>query len=114
MDVHACISVFDIYRRKEFSLIIQYYSIVYLEGYDNMGFSFHYRKKQKMGKLIGYYVNQRIQHKRAYEQELNRLDAQLQHEKIDKLERDRLRTILETEYYEQQQEDWKHIKKRIQ
>ena len=52
-----------------------------------MGFSFSFGKKQKMGKLIGFYVNQRIQHKRTYEEELERLDTQLQHEKIDKLER---------------------------
>ena len=48
-----------------------------------MGFSFSFGKKQKMGKLIGFYVNQRIQHKRTYEEELERLDTQLQHEKIE-------------------------------
>jgi len=79
-----------------------------------MGFSFSFGKKQKMGKLIGFYVNQRIQHKRTYEEELERLDTQLQHEKIDKLERVRLRTILVTKYFEQQQDDWNRIQKRIQ
>ena len=67
-----------------------------------------------MGKLIGFYVNQRIQTKRTYEEELERLDTQLQHEKIDKLERVRLRTILVTKYFEQQQDDWNRIQKRIQ
>jgi len=78
-----------------------------------MGFSFSFGKKQKMVKLIGHYVNQRIQHTRTYEEELERLDTQLQHEKIDKIERNRLITILETNYYEQQQKDWNHTKKRI-
>lgn len=79
-----------------------------------MGFNFGFRKKQRMAKLIDNYVNQRIQHKRSYGEQLERLDAQLKHENIDKLERDRLKTILEAKYYKQQQEDWNQIQKLMQ
>jgi hypothetical protein len=81
---------------------------MYLNGCDNMGF-FGFGKKQKMVKLVGKYVNQRLKHKRSFKNQLERLDAQLQHEEIDQLERDRLRDLLEANYYQQQQEDWKRI-----
>ena len=71
-----------------------------------MGFNFGFGKKQKMVKLIDKYVNQRIKHKRSFEEQLMRFDAQLQHEEIDQLERDRLRDLLEAKYYQQQQEEW--------
>ena len=77
-------------------------------GCEIMGFSFG--KKPKTGKLIGKYVNQRIQHKKFYQEQLGRLESQLQHENIDKIERDRLRTILEAKFYETQQEDWDRLK----
>lgn len=80
-------------------------------GCEIMGFSWSFRKKPKTGKLIGKYVNQRIRHKKLYQENLDRLDSQLQHENIDKIERDRLRTILEAKYYEQQQEDWDQLQK---
>jgi hypothetical protein len=76
-----------------------------------MGFNFSFGKKPKTGKLIGKYVNHRIQHKKSYQEQLDRLDSQLQHENIDEIERDRLRTILEAKYYEQQQEDWDQLQK---
>ncbi len=76
-----------------------------------MGFNFSFGKKPKTGKLISKYVNQRIEHKKSYQEQLDRLDSQLQHENIDKIERDRLRTILETKYYQQQQEDWNQLQK---
>ena len=60
---------------------------------------------------MGKYVYQRIQHKKSYQEQLDRLDSLLQHENIDKIERDRLRTILEAKYYETQQEDWDRLQK---
>ena len=80
-------------------------------GCEIMGFSFSFAKKPKTGKLIGKYVDQRNQHKKSYQEQLDRLDLQLQHENIDKIERDRLRTILEAKYYQQQQEDWDQLQK---
>ena len=69
-------------------------------------FNLSFGKKPKKGKLIGKYVNQRVENKKTYQQQLDRLDSQLEQENIDKIERDRFRTILEAKYYEQQQEDW--------
>ena len=63
-------------------------------------------EKPKKGKLIVKYVNQRVEHKKTYQQQLDRLDSQLEQENIDKIERDRFITILEAKYYEQQHEDW--------
>ena len=78
-----------------------------------MGFSFGLRKKQNTSRLIGKYVNQRKQHKKSYQEQLERLDSQLEHENIDKIERDRFRTILEAKYYEKQQEDWLQIQEQM-
>jgi hypothetical protein len=71
-----------------------------------VGFNLGFGKKPKKGKLIEKFVNQRIEHKKNYKEQLNRLDFQLKQEKIDSLERDRLITILEAKYYEKQ-----HMKK---
>lgn len=94
--------------------LIKYSFILNLNGCDNMALSFSFGRKQKMGTLMVKYVNKRIRQKKSYEEQLERLDAQLQHENIDKLERDRLRTILEAKYYKQQQKDWDQIQKRLQ
>ena len=72
-------------------------------GCESMDFKF--RKKPKLDIPVGKHVNQRIQHKKIYQEQLDRLDQQLQHENIDQLERERLRTILEKKCNEQQQ-DW--------
>ena len=74
-----------------------------------MGFNFSFGKKPKKSKVICKFVNQRIQHKKAYQEQLDRLDSQLQLENIDQLERERLRTILEAKFYEQQQEDLEQL-----
>jgi hypothetical protein len=76
-----------------------------------MIFNLSLRKKSKKGKLIQKYVNQRVRQKRLYQEQLDRLDSQLKHENIDLNERDRLRTILEAKYYEQQQDDWDQLQK---
>ena len=74
-----------------------------------MNFNFSFGKKSKKNKLICKFVNQRIQHKKVYLEQLDRLDSQLQLENIDQLERERLRTILEAKFYEQQQEDLEQL-----
>jgi hypothetical protein len=74
-----------------------------------MVFNLGFGKKRKMGKLMGKYVNQRIKHRKSLKQQLERLDAQLKDKKIDQLERDRLRDLLEAKYYQQQQKEWKII-----
>lgn len=69
--------------------------VVYRNGCDNMGFRLGLRKNQNKGKLMNTDVTPRLEYIRFYEAQLDRLDAQLQTLKIDKLERDRLRSILE-------------------
>jgi len=74
-----------------------------------MGFNFGFRKKQNVGKLIGYYVKERIKEKQSYTEQLEILVAQLQDETIDQLEHDRLRDLLDANYYQQQQEILSHV-----
>ena len=75
-----------------------------LNGCDNMGFHFAFWKKQKMGKLIDDYVNDRAKEKRVFQEQLKRLDAQLQDKTIDQQTHDRLRDILEVKFIQQREE----------
>jgi hypothetical protein len=69
-----------------------------------MGFHFAFWKKQKIGKVIGCYVNDRIKEKIAFHEQLKRLDSQLKEKTIDQQLYDRLRDILEVKF-NQQRED---------
>ena len=60
-----------------------------------MGFRLGLRKNQNKGKLMNTDVTPKLEYIQFYEAQLDRLDAQLQTLKIDKIERDRLRSILE-------------------
>ena len=82
--------------------------ILHLEEWDNMGFSFG--KKRKMQKLIGNYVSFRVKEKRAFNEQLERLVAQLSDKKIEPDTYERLREVLEVKYFQQQQEEWAKIK----
>ncbi len=59
-----------------------------------MGFKVGLRKKQNKDKLMNQYVTPSLEYIRFFEAQLDRLDAQLQQIKIDKIERDRLKSIL--------------------
>ena len=74
-----------------------------------MGFNFSFRKKQKVGTLITHYVKERNKEKQSYTEQLERLVAQLQDGTIDQLEHDRLRDLLDANYFQQQQEAWSHV-----
>ena len=63
-----------------------------------MGFHFAFWKKQKIGKLIGSYVNNRVKENIAFHEQLKRLDSQLQEKTIDQQLYDRLRDILEVKF----------------
>lgn len=78
-----------------------------------MSFRFVLGKKQKNIVLINKYINLRLQHKKQYKEQLDRLDTQLQYRRIDETELDRLKTILEAKYYQQQQEDLNRMQKQI-
>jgi hypothetical protein len=79
-----------------------------------MGFSLPFGKQWKMQKLIGRYVKARVREKRAFEEQIRRLDAQLHDKQINKQIHERLRGILETQYYQKQQEQWTNVKSKFQ
>jgi hypothetical protein len=69
-----------------------------------MDFHLAFWKKQKMGKLIGNYISDRAKEKRVFQEQLKRLDAQLQDKTIDQQKYDRLRNILEVRFIRQREE----------
>ena len=69
-----------------------------------MGFHFAFWKKQKIGKLIGSYVNNRVKENIAFDEQLKRLDSQLQEKTIDQQTYDRLRDILEVKFIQQHED----------
>ena len=78
--------------------------ILHLKGWDNMGIMFG--KKRKMRNLIKKYVSFRVKERKAYNEQLKRLDAQLHDKKIDSDTYERLKEVLEAKYYEEQHEEW--------
>ena len=79
-----------------------------------MGFSSPFGKERKMRKLIGNYVKDRVREKRAFNEQIRRLDVQLEDKKFDQYIHERLREILETKYYQKQQEQWAKIENKFQ
>ena len=69
-----------------------------------MGFSLPFGKERKMRKLMGNYVKDRVREKRAFNEQIRRLGVQLEDEHIDQYIHERLKGILETKYYQKQQE----------
>ncbi len=79
-----------------------------------MGFSLPFGKKRKMRKLIRNYIEDRAREKRAFNEQMKRIDAKLEDEQIDQQIHERLRGILETQYYQKQEEEWVKIAKKFQ
>jgi hypothetical protein len=81
-----------------------------------MGFSLPFGKKRKMRKLIRNYIKDRVREKRAFNEQMKRIDAMLEDEQIDQKIHERLRLlgILETQYYLKQEEEWAKIEKKFQ
>ena len=79
-----------------------------------MGFSLPFGKERKMRKLIGNYIKERVREKRAFDEQTRRIDAQLKDEQIDMQIHERLRGILETQYYQKQQEQWARVENKFQ
>ena len=69
-------------------------------------------KKRKMAKLVTRYMDQRVEQKKSFEEQLGRLNDRLEKEKIDLQERDRLMFMLQTQFYEQQEKQWKQVQKK--
>ena len=75
-----------------------------------MGFNWAFGKKRKMRKLMGNYLSFRVEEKRAFDEQLKRLDAQLHDKKIEPDIYKRLTEVLEIKYLQQQQEEWANLK----
>jgi hypothetical protein len=71
-----------------------------------------FRKKSKMAKLVSRYIDQRVAKKKSFEEQLGELDDQLKREKIGLQERDRLIFLLQTQFYQQQERQWKQIQEK--
>ena len=70
------------------------------------------RRSARMIKLVTKYIDQRVEQKKSFEEELGRLDDRLKKEKIDLTERDRLAFMLQTQFYEQQKKQWKNVQEK--
>ncbi len=69
-----------------------------------MGFNFIFGKKKKIGKSINAYVGDRVKEKRAFEQQLERLEVQLRNKTVDKETYKRLRDVLEINFVQRREE----------
>ncbi len=78
-----------------------------------MGFSLSRVKERKIRKLIGNYVKDRFREKRAFDEQIRRLDAQLAEEQINQQNYETFRAILETRYYQRQEEEWAETKNKF-
>ena len=78
--------------------------LFYLKGWDDMGFNFIFGKKKKIGKSIRAYVGDRVKEKRAFEQQLERLEGQLRNKTLDKETYKRLRDVLEINFVQRREE----------
>ena len=71
------------------------------------------RKKQEKTEIEDQKNYLRIKFRKLYLEQLDRLEKNLQKENIDKIELNRLRTILEIKFCETRQKDWIKFQKII-
>jgi hypothetical protein len=69
-----------------------------------MGFHFVFGKKKKIEKSIRTYVKKRVNKRRAFEEQLERLEAQLQNKTLDQDNYERMKDILEINFVQQREE----------
>ena len=69
-----------------------------------MGFGFSFGKKTNTVKLIRTYVKERVKEKQQLNEQVERLNAQLQNQTIDQYTYDRLKGALEINCFKQQEE----------
>ncbi len=79
-----------------------------------MGFSLPFGKERKMRKLIGNYIKDRVREKRAFDEQIRLLSAQFIDKRIEQDTYERLRAILETQYYQKQEEEWEKVELKFQ
>lgn len=66
-----------------------------------------------MQRLIGNYVKLRIKEKKTFDQQVKCLEARLGYSQIETPTFERLRDILETQYYQKQQKEWANIEEKF-
>ena len=69
-----------------------------------MGFLFPPKSTNNSVKFIRKYVYQRAKEKQALNDQLKRIDSQLQNDTIDKYTYERLRDVLEINFFKQREE----------
>ena len=69
-----------------------------------MGFRFAPKSTNNSVKFIRKYVNQRAKEKQALNDQLRRIDSQLQDDTIDEYTYERLRDVLEINFFKQREE----------
>lgn len=79
-----------------------------------MGFSLFFGKKMKMRRLVKNYIKLRIKEKKTFDQQVKCLESQLGDNQIVKSTFERLKEILETQYYQRQQKEWAKIENKFQ
>ena len=79
-----------------------------------MGSSLPFGKERKIQKLIRNYIKDRAREKRAFNEQIKRLDAQFDDEQINWQTYERFRMILENQYYQRQEEEWAKTRNNFQ
>ena len=68
-----------------------------------MGFGFTLKRTNNSVKFIRKYVNQRAIEKQTFDDQLKRIDSQLQNDTIDKYTYERLIEVLEINFFKQRE-----------
>ncbi len=69
-----------------------------------MGCKLSFWKKKKIEKSIRAYMTNRVKEKRSFQEQLKRLEFQLQNNTLDQFSYERMRDILEINFVQQQEE----------
>jgi hypothetical protein len=69
-----------------------------------MGFGFTLKRTNNSVKFIRTYVYQRAKEKQTFTAQLKRIESQLQNDTIDKYTYERLRDVLEINFFKQREE----------
>lgn len=77
-------------------------------------FSFMFKKKWVIDKSVHNYIRSRVKKNRDFQEQKKLLDTQLQNKKIELDTYERLKDILETEYYKTQIEELTKIQTKFQ
>ncbi len=74
-----------------------------------MGFKLSFWKKKKIEKSIRAYMTSRVKETRSFQEQLKRLEFQLQNKTLDRFTYERMRDVLEINFVQQQEESRAHL-----